>query len=407
MTSLQVTPRPRARRAAAAPVETVATSRTLLNYLLIPRPKDLVKAVIVPATFTLGPLANGGVGGTRVWHALLVWLVLELLVYQARYQWNDVRGFAADQAHPEAAARGRLPGPVERARPHITASVAVAALRLLLTAAVGLAIPSLRGVLLGMTVGVFGAGFLYEHVRSAATGRTRRVPVPLRPSLLAVWVAAGAGYAVRGMTGLALAVELRGRPGLAVAGVIAMWAFGVVFVTCRWALEAMCFARFRGDHVFWDAGRSKAREHSLALVRWLPSNLDPHDLPAEPAGWRALHGRTSLVAPWHLALLVAAAAAALAGRLLVAGFSTGAGAAIAVAAAAAALAITRLPRRRAPAALAAALAAVGVQWLAGLDRPLVATLPWLVVMIAYACFTHQCAQEIGRPLRRLEPFLRR
>jgi hypothetical protein len=397
------------RAPAAAPATTAAPGRTLLNYLLVPRPNDLVKAVVVPLTFALGAAANGGVGATRLWQAVLVWLVLELLVYQARYQWNDVRGFAADQAHPERAARGRLPGPIERARPHITASLAVAALRLLLTAAVGLAVPGLRGVLLAMTVGVFGAAFVYERLRSMATGHTTQVPVPLRPSLLALWVAVGAGYAVRGMTGLALAVQLGGRPALVVAGVLAMWGLGLVFVTCRWALEASCFASFRGEHVVWDAQRSKAREHTLGLVRWLPSTLDRHALPidAGPAHWRALQGRTSLTAPWHLALVVAAAAAAVAGRLLVAGLATGTGAAVAVGSAAVALAITRLRRRRSLAAPVAALAIAGAQWLAGLDRPLVATLPWLVVMVAYACFTHQCASEIARPLRRLEPLLHR
>jgi hypothetical protein len=335
--------------------------------------------------------------------------VLELLVYQARYQWNDVRGFADDQAHPDSAARGRLPGPIERARPHITASLAVAALRLLLAAAVSLAMPEVRGVLLAATVGVFGAAFVYEHVRSLSTGRTTEVPVPLHPSLVALWVAVGAGYAVRGMTGLALAVDLGGRPGLAVAGAVAMWALGVVFVTCRWALEAMCFASFRGERVVWDGRRSKAREHTLGLVRWLPSTLEARDLPpdGDTGRWRALQGRTPATAPWHLALVVAAAAAAVTGRLLVGGLDAKTGAAAAVAAAVAALAITRLPRGRAATAVAAALALAAVQRLAGLEDPLVATVPWLVAMLAYACFTRQCASEIGRPLRRLEPLLRR
>src|SRR5207253_1244883 len=147
------------------------------------------------------------VSTTQLWQAVLVWLVLELLVYQARYQWNDVRGFAADQAHPDRVARGRLPGPIERARPHITASLVVAGVRLALAAALAIAVPGLRGIILAMTVGVFGGAFVYEHVRSRATGRTNEVPVPLHPSLLALWTAVGAGYAVRGMTGLALAVE--------------------------------------------------------------------------------------------------------------------------------------------------------------------------------------------------------
>src|ERR1700712_1336734 len=116
---------------AASSATTGVQGRTLLSYLLVPRPKDLVKAVVVPLTFALGAAANGGVGATRLWRGALVWLVLELLVYQARYQWKDVRGFAADQVPPDRLARGRLPGPMERAGQHIAASIAVAVLRLL------------------------------------------------------------------------------------------------------------------------------------------------------------------------------------------------------------------------------------------------------------------------------------
>jgi hypothetical protein len=49
----------------------------------------------------------------------------------------------------------------------------------------------------------------------------------------------------------------------------------------------------------------------------------------------------------------------------------------------------------------------GAEWLGGLERPVVATLPWLIVLLGYASFTRQCACEIGRPLRGLKPLLRR
>lgn len=405
MTTVPVTPRLRARpvpRAAAT-----ANGRTLRSYLLVPRPKDLVKALVVPLTFALGAAAAGGATSGQLGRALLVWFALELLVYQARYQWNDIRGFAADQAHPEAASRGRLPGPVERGRAHITASLVVMAVRLGATAALALAIPELRGILLLMTVGVFGVAFVYEHVRSAATGRTTDLPVPLHPSLLGLWVVVGAGYAVRGMVGLSLAVELGGQQALVGCAAVAMWALGVVFVTCRWALEAMCFATFRGGHVEWDAGASKAREHTLGLVRWLPSYVDLEDMPAthKPADWHALRSVTPLGAPWHLALGVAAAAAAVSGRLLVGPTSLSVAVTLAVVGAMSALVLTGMRHRWLGSVLAAA-ALAGLQWGAGLHRPVVASLPWLVVAIAYACFTAQCASEIGRPLRRLEPLLR-
>src|SRR5947209_17458811 len=145
--------------------------RRLTSYLVLPRPGDLGKAVIVPVTFALGTAAAGGTTPTRLWHAALAWLVLELFVYQARYQWNDVRGFKADQQHPDAASRGRLPGPADRALPHITASLTVAAVRLALAALVAIAVPSLALTLLAMTAAVFAAAGVYETLRSLATGR--------------------------------------------------------------------------------------------------------------------------------------------------------------------------------------------------------------------------------------------
>ncbi|MCW2745488.1 MAG: hypothetical protein JWM48_2038 [Mycobacterium sp.] len=381
------------------------TGRSLAGYLLVPRPKDLVKAVVAPLGFAVGTVAVGGVAAEQAGRAVLVWLALELLVYQARYQWNDVRGFAADQAHPDAAARGRLPGPLEKARPHIAASLAVMALRLGLTAALAVAVPGVAGVLLAMTVGVFGAAVVYERLRSAATGRTSTVPVPLRPALLALWVVAGAGYAVRGMTGLALAVDLTGRPALVAAAALAMWALGVVFVTCRWTLEAMRFARVEDDRLAWRVRPDQAREHTLGLVRWLPGDASGVG-DRGPCAWRALQGRTPLLAPWNLALVIAGGSAAVAGTELVDatgdvdGFGAlGTGALGALAA----LAVALLPRRRRAVTLAGVLVLAVLHVALGGDRPLAAVLPWTVVLAAYGCFTRQCADEVGDTLRRLRP----
>lgn len=371
----------------------------MTGYLLVPRPKDLVKAVVLPLAFAVGAVATGGVGPGQVLRAVLVWVALELLVYQARYQWNDARGFYADQAHPDAVSRGRLPGPVDKARPHLIANGLVAALRLALTAGLALAVPEVRGVLLGMTVGVFGVAFVYERLRSAATGRTSQVPVPLRAPLVGLWVAVGMGYAVRGMTGLALAVDLGGRPGLVVAGVAAMWALGVVFVTCRWALEAMCFGAIRDGRLVWEVRPDQAREHTLGLVRWLPAEVS--DGETSPCAWRALQGRTPLTAPWHLALAVAGGTTALVGRLLVGSEGPVAGLVVVVLGAVLALVVAAVPGVRLVAATAAALLLGAAGMMTGVERPWVSVLPWVVALALYGCFTRQCADEIGHPLRRL------
>jgi hypothetical protein len=383
-----------------APARPAAAGRTLTSYLLLPRPKDLVKALIAPSAFAVGALVEGGVARERLGVALLVWLALELLVYQARYQWNDIRGFEADQQHPDGPARGRLPGPLDRARERKAASAGVAAARIALTGLLALAFPSVAPLLLLLTVGVFGIAAVYEALRTAATGRCDEVPCPLTAPLVGLWVFVGAGYALRGMTGLALATDLTDRPGTAAAAAVAMWSLGVVFVTARWALEAMPFARLVDGQVRWQCGADKAREHTLGLVRWVPPQADPRDLaaPDDPSRWRALHGRTPLSAPWSTGSVVAGAAAALAGHLLVGG---AAGVPVLLLGGLAALGCLLVPRHRLPAALAAAAALTAAQVALGTDRPLVAAVPWLVVALAHASFTSQCTADLGHPLHRL------
>ncbi|WP_250007752.1 hypothetical protein [Actinoplanes sp. M2I2] len=389
--------------APAAPAR--APRRTLLGYLLMPRPKDLFKASLMPLTFGLAALAAGGVSPTTVLRAVVVLAALELLIYPARYQWNDIRGFAADQRHPAEADRGRLPGPLDRARPHIAASTAVAALRLLVAAALPLLLPGLHlgPFIVGMVLGVVGVAIAYEGLRSAATGRSGQVPAPVRPVIVALWFVVGAGYVVRGLTGLALVVDLPRTPALAVAAGVTLWAYGMAFVTSRWAIESTAFARLRDGRLSWACEAGHAREHLLALVRWVPDRVDPRHLGHRPAdgladrpadglthgladgpvtGWAALRGRTALTAPWNLAAVIAGAGAALTGRLLVGPASTQEGVFVALVGGLGALVVLVAPRFRPGVVVAGAVVLVGLLGLQT-DAAVVGALPWLVIAGAY------------------------
>jgi hypothetical protein len=218
----------------------------------------------------------------------------------------------------------------------------------------------------------------------------------------------GAGYAVRAVTGLALAVDLTARPGVAAAAVATAWAVGVAFVTCRWSLEAMPFAQLSGRRVLWRADRAQAREHTLGLVRWLPTSTDPRDLAPglTPARWRALHGRTPACAPWNLATVTAALGAAVLGGLL-GGMPTAVTVPVAVAGLLAGLGVALVPRRRAAVALPAAALLAVLHLALDTTRPVLAALPCLAVLLAHTCFTSQCAAELGRPLHRLDRVLQR
>ncbi|HZA15289.1 MAG TPA: hypothetical protein VE645_00055 [Pseudonocardiaceae bacterium] len=381
--------------------------RTILSYLLVPRPKDLVKGLIVPFAFGIGALAAGGTSREQVLRALVVWAALELLVYPARYQWNDVRGFVADQQHPGVQDRGRLPGPLDRARERVLASSAVALARLAAAAGLVLVLPTLHlgGELAAVTAAVFGVAAVYETLRARTTGCTGRVPPPLRPALVALWLVVGAGYAIRGVTGLALAVDLAGQPLLGAASVVTLWSFGVAFVSGRWALETLAFARLEGRQVAWSARSEQAREHSLALVRWLPTEIPTQDLPHVTGGqatdWPALRGRTRASAPWNVAALLAGAAAALTGRLLT-GPAPAAAALLAVASGAVAAAtVLFAPRWRGSAVFLGTAALAVVFTASGAANPAVAVLPWLAVLGAHVVCTRQSLSSMGYPLRRV------
>ncbi|MEH1100511.1 hypothetical protein [Micromonospora sp. CPCC 205561] len=386
--------------------------RTLAGYLLMPRPKDLVKALILPVTFVLGVLAAGGVGTAQLVRALVVLAALELLIYPARYQWNDVRGFVADQHHPAKRSRGRLPGPLERGRAHVGASCAVAVLRLLATAALVLLLPGLQlgGPLLALALGVFGVAVAYEAIRSAATGRATRVPPPVRPMLVLLWVVVGAGYVVRGVTGLALATDLGRPPLLAVAAVVTLWAFGVAFVTSRWALEALDFARAEQGRLEWTARVEQAREHLLALARWLPARVPADDLPADADGdvsdWAALRRRTPVSAPWNVAAIVAGAAAAVTGRLLAGAATAGELVVPGAVGGLAALAVVLVPRGRTVTVLAGGASLAGALLLQEAPRPALAVLPWLAVLRAHVHFSAQRPSSVGRLADRVGTVLR-
>jgi hypothetical protein len=377
------------------------SERSLRGYLLLPRPGDLIKAWIFPAAFAFGVLATGGVGGRELLRAAVAWVALELLIYQARYQWNDIRGFDADQRHPNRSARGRLPGPASKRRQRVRASGLVALARLALVGVAAVALSSLDlGVpLLALTLAVFGVAILYEGLRSRCTGTAERVPPPVTSGILALWVAVGLGYAIRGASGLAFAVDLFADPWLLAATVLAFWAFGVAFVTGRWALEALPFGSPDGHGgIRWRVEPGQAREHSLSLIRWLPAAA-PGRVGESFAGWRALTGDVSPLAPWNLAAVLAAAAAAVTGRLL-AGPADALDALLAMAAGAACAAAALLPElRRLHGWLVGAFTLVVLMAAAGSPRPAFVAVPWLCILSAHLFFTAQSPRTLAHPLR--------
>jgi fructose-1,6-bisphosphatase/inositol monophosphatase family enzyme len=376
----------------------VVRRRTLTSYLLMPRPKDLVKGLLIPTTFVVAALSTGEVTALGWLRAGATLAAVELLIYPARYQWNDARGFVADQQHPDCAGRGRLPGPMNQARRNVSASCATALLRLLCVLLLVLMFPSLHlgGILSFAAAGVFGVAFAYEGLRSRFTGRDARIPPPLRFGVLLIWLTVGAGYAVRGMIGLALAVDASAHVTMTAWAVVTLWAYGVAFVTSRWAVEATAFAFADHGRVRFKARSEQAREHLLVLVRWLPERLVDSELTVRR--WAPLSQRTSTTAPWNVAMVVAGLSASVTGRLLCATATISEQIVTAAAGGAATLVVVLLvSRARVSSMLVGVAVLLGCCYVTGCPRPVVGTLPWVLIAAAYLFFTSRSLHVLDQP----------
>ncbi|HUP99219.1 MAG TPA: hypothetical protein VM093_02050 [Aeromicrobium sp.] len=362
-----------------------------MSYLLLPRRGDVVKWAIVPIGFAVGVLAAGLPSPGQVAEAGAVWLCLELLVYQARYQWNDICGFDTDQRHP-GGDRGRLPGPSDRRRVRFAWSASTAAAKVML--ALGLcAIAGSRAAsaMAVLTAGVFGAAAIYERLRGVGKADSQRPPRPT-PRIVAIWVVVGAGYAIRVLAGLWLAGPFEARAMQAAAA--SAWLFGIAWTTSRWAVESTAFMRLRRGRVRWTAADAEGKEHQVALARWLPEQV-PADV-RDTRSWRAVRAGTRRWSPWNVGGALAGAMAAVSGVLLVQPAAQAGGLWLALLAGlVASWTLVASGERREVDTAAACAAAIAVAVLAGGSAAVAAVTPWVVVSVAQACYLRQDRASIG------------
>lgn len=281
--------------------------RSLPSYLLMPRVAEWVKWVITPGAFVVTAWATGAF---RNWHQfILMWLILQYLIYEARYQWNDIRGINDDADHPESTARLRLPGG-PNARRNILASCLVGILRLILAVSIAAATHLLAPVTLLIGL-VFGAAILYEALR-AVPASSSLSPRPSARSV-AIWITVGLGYAIRSGTGMWLA-GVRLLTLTVISGMLYFLAFGIMFVLLTWVLEAASYCTTDRKEFLFRAPGLKVKPHIATLLRW--------------TGWTVQYGTGGVpgaavpvlkekqgkrYAPWNVALLLGAGLGAVVG----------------------------------------------------------------------------------------------
>jgi hypothetical protein len=369
----------------------------LAAYLLVPRRDAWGKALMAPACFVAAACSTGHFGGWARFTVL--WLVLELLIYQARYQWNDIAGVDSDLRHPEAGARSRLPvGSTPQARRRsIRLSWLTAAARILAALLVGW-LTGLTGQVLVLAAAVFAIAGSYELLRASRYRHWTSVRV------VAVWLAVGLGYLVRGGLGLSLGGLAAGSAAM-VATLVCLGAFGIMFVLLTWALEATSYCTADDDGRWHARPELAAKPHLAALLRHVGEPLDGAGLPPGASrycgGDRVLRGGSRLSAPWNLALLAASASGGVSGAALARPHAAGGAAAVAWIVAAVAglaggivLAWRRSSRGRWTVAAGWFPVLVAAGLLARPGLPVLAGLPWLVVAGLYCMFCSWSYREL-------------
>jgi hypothetical protein len=395
--------------------------RELIAYLAFPRPEAWAKALIAPACFALAATSTGRLGDWK--RFLVLWLVLEFLIYAARYQWNDVRGIDGDLRHAERTARSRLPvGTTPGARRRsIRLSELTAAARILMALLIG-AVAGLTRQVLVLAVAVFVVAAAYEFLRAPGPG------APSRARVIAVWLVVGLGYVIRGGLGLSTAGLAWGSLAM-VAGLVCVGSFGIMFVLLTWALEATSYCAADAGGGWHARAELAAKPHLAALLPYLgrPVRADGGagrgaevggDSGAEagaagPGRYcgtdRVLREGGRRSAPWNLALLAAAVSGAVEGVALAR--PHGNGAFLAATAVSAAGAVLLAGCRSSPgrwvitAACAPVLAAAAL--LADAALPALAAAPWLVIAALYSAFRDRSYRDLVAAGPRLAAALRK
>lgn len=253
----------------------------LIRYLIYPRPQDAAKGLFIVTGCFMGALSGGGPDAiisdpaAFVLRVLFCWFILDVLCYQARYQWNDIRGAKEDESNPMSLARQRLHrvcGNIVLAK-KISAAVLVYKLVLAVVLIVIAGGPLAGSLALGVVLTLL-LGAAYEVARR----RKKRFGI--------VYFLVCLGYPLRCLIGFLCFVPIRvvstfgpftiALPDVSVVclGSVALMllataAYGEVFVGVTWALEGACFVRTRGSASSGEAIHKYHKPHVAHLAEEL------------------------------------------------------------------------------------------------------------------------------------------
>lgn len=288
--------------------------RSIFSYLFLPRLESIPKSLLAVIMFCVAASTTDA----WQWHRfLLLWLILEYLVYPARYQWNDLRDFGTDQLHPARDLRGRLPaGKGLRDTTHnIMLSVTILLVRLGLALFIGIETHTLAQA--GLIIGtVFCVAICYEILRARLSGSRSSASKPGTMFAVGVWLAVGPGYAIRGAVGM-LSAHIRWTDPALYIGLAGLMALGIMVALMSWLLDVSSFFSVRPDGTWHiKSAQSPAKAYTWVLLRYasVPVQVDkktsngPGAQGTETEGRQEKllkHGRAGW-APWNIAYALTA-----------------------------------------------------------------------------------------------------
>ncbi len=258
-------------------------SRSFVSYLIYPRPKDMIKLLFILFGSLAGYALTLLLGDITILdseypvyfgRSVLAAFVFDYLIYQARYQLNDIRGADEDARNAFACKRGRFPHNNENKNRRIKISSTVALLRVCLAIAILLCWifkePIMGSFISALCALALVFGYFYEKVRQSSSKeflkfqRNRngkesedKVLADLKRMSWKTFVLVPCGYVLRVAVGFTACVDpsLLGsaftasisNAVLIVVGIAMLMAaaypFGESFVTLTWALEASALRR--------------------------------------------------------------------------------------------------------------------------------------------------------------------
>lgn len=243
-------------------------------YYIYPKSKDFQKMFLIPIGSIYGIFMSDGINFTKenLFHILFGIIVIDILIYQSRYQWNDIRGFEDDCK----SGRKRLPIHILGEEKAIQLSLISIICKIFL--AFSICIINKEYSLLICSLFIIFSAILYEWARSCKKNRC-------------ILFLVGLGYMIRFFSGLWIIIPIENMNWFYVYIIVAYGLCGCFSASLPWTHEAILEKR--------NMKALKNKEFSKSYLKFLYDTIEnrENEIPA------LLKAKGSIRDPWNMSYL--------------------------------------------------------------------------------------------------------